>query len=308
LVFSYNYYSKKSQNLNNNKLNKKQNALHTAENGENMKTLYITDLDGTLLDSTPNTSEYTNKVLNELLKKDMVISVATARSLTSARLVTKGLEHKYPVVVHNGTFIVDPKNGEILHKNVFSQKQAHSILDDLLSNGLCPVVFSLLNGEQKFSYIRETANNATIDFLDERENDIRNRRCYDKKELYDGEIYYFTLVGDDGNLLSLYDKYKDTYHCIYHIDMYSNEYWLEIMPKDATKSTSVLKLKEMLGCDKIVCFGDGTNDIDMFDIADECYAVENAVQELKDKATQIIDSNCNDGVAKWLFLRYNNDV
>lgn len=273
-----------------------------------MKTLYVTDLDGTLLDTTPNTSEYTNKTVNELIKKDMIISVATARSLTSLRLVTKGLELKHPVVVHNGTFIVDPKSGEILHKNVFSKSDAKSLLDYILSLGLCPIVFSLFNGEQKFSYIRETANNATIDFIDERENDKRNRRCYDKRELYDGEIYYFTLVGDDGHLRSLYDKYKENFHCIYHIDMYSNEYWLEIMPKNANKSHSVLKLKEMLGCDKIVCFGDGTNDIDMFDIADECYAVENAVPVLREKATKIIDSNYNDGVAKWLLMRYNNLV
>ena len=38
----------------------------------------------------------------------------------------------------------------------------------------------------------------------------------------------------------------------------------------------------------------------MFEIADEAYAVENAVKELKDMATGIIESNENDGVAKYL--------
>ena len=47
-------------------------------------------------------------------------------------------------------------------------------------------------------------------------------------------------------------------------------------------------------------FGDGKNDIDMFEIADEAYAVENAVSELKVVATGIIESNENDGVAKYL--------
>ena len=40
--------------------------------------------------------------------------------------------------------------------------------------------------------------------------------------------------------------------------------------------------------------------IDMFEIADEAYAVENAVSELKVVATGIIESNENDGVAKYL--------
>lgn len=40
----------------------------------------------------------------------------------------------------------------------------------------------------------------------------------------------------------------------------------------------------------------------MFEISDECYAVENAVEELKEIADGIIGSNEDDGVAKWLKL------
>ena len=38
----------------------------------------------------------------------------------------------------------------------------------------------------------------------------------------------------------------------------------------------------------------------MFDVSDECYAVENADPELKRRATAVIESNDNDGVARWL--------
>jgi hydroxymethylpyrimidine pyrophosphatase-like HAD family hydrolase len=38
----------------------------------------------------------------------------------------------------------------------------------------------------------------------------------------------------------------------------------------------------------------------MFEIADECYAVENADPRLKSIATAIIEGNNDDGVAKWL--------
>lgn len=56
----------------------------------------------------------------------------------------------------------------------------------------------------------------------------------------------------------------------------------------------------MWHCDRVVSFGDAINDIPMFRISDECYAVANAVTELKEIATGIIDSNEEDGVAKWL--------
>lgn len=72
------------------------------------------------------------------------------------------------------------------------------------------------------------------------------------------------------------------------------------MPKTASKANAIKQLKEQLGCDKMVVFGDGKNDIDMFELADEAYAVANAVEELKKIATGVIESNNDDGVAKWL--------
>ena len=56
----------------------------------------------------------------------------------------------------------------------------------------------------------------------------------------------------------------------------------------------------MLGCEKLICFGDEVNDIPMFNVADESYAVSNANQKLKNIATKIIRSNDEDGVARWL--------
>ena len=46
------------------------------------------------------------------------------------------------------------------------------------------------------------------------------------------------------------------------------------------------------------------NDISMFEIADECYAVQNADEALKCMATATIESNKCDGVVKWLAEHY----
>ena len=59
-------------------------------------------------------------------------------------------------------------------------------------------------------------------------------------------------------------------------------------------------LKKLLQCDRVISFGDALNDIPMFQASDQCYAVGNAVQPLKEIATGIIGSNQEDGVAKWL--------
>lgn len=54
----------------------------------------------------------------------------------------------------------------------------------------------------------------------------------------------------------------------------------------------------------LVVFGNGKNDIDMFELADESYAVQNAHEELKKYATAIISSNDEAAVAHWLEKNY----
>jgi len=122
--------------------------------------------------------------------------------------------------------------------------------------------------------------------------------------LYCGDIFYITCIDDEDKLAVFYEKYRNQYHCVFQRDIYSDEQWLEFMPQAASKSNAIKQLKDHLSCDRLIVFGDGKNDIDMFNLADECYAVENAVDELKSIATAVIHQNNDDGVAKWLLENY----
>ena len=72
------------------------------------------------------------------------------------------------------------------------------------------------------------------------------------------------------------------------------------MPKAATKAHAARQLAKLLNCDRIVAFGDSVNDIPLFEAADERYAVANSADILKARATAVIKSNDEDGVADWL--------
>lgn len=72
------------------------------------------------------------------------------------------------------------------------------------------------------------------------------------------------------------------------------------MSGECIKGISNSKVKQLCGCQRVIVFGDSANDISMFQMADEAYATENAINELKEIATGIIESNNADGVAKWL--------
>lgn len=266
-----------------------------------MKVLYVSDLDGTLLRSNAKTSEYTNQVINELTSKGVFFSYATARSYFTATKVTEGLNAKIPIITYNGAVILQNDTYEIIAKNVFGRKEINEILDVLLQHDIHPLVYSYISGREKCSYVLEKCNTATKEFLLTRKGDTRENPIEFEKDLGSGDVFYFTCIDKYDKLEPIYIHFKEKYHCIFQQDIYSGEQWLEIIPQTVSKANAILQLKEYLGIDYVVAFGDGKNDIEMFEIADESYAVENAVDELKAIATGIIESNDSDGVVKWLY-------
>ncbi len=267
-----------------------------------MKTLYVTDLDGTLLNSASALSEFTLKIINGLVDKGMLFTYATARSLVSASVVTAGLSAKIPIIAYNGAFIFEPESGRILSSEWIEKEHIEYIKDVMQNNGISPIVYSFIDGIEKVSWVEGKETDGMKHYLSKRKGDRRLRPLKTEDGLYDGEIFYFTCIGEKKDLSGAYEAFADnTKHtCTFQQEINRPEYWLEIMPKNATKANAIEKLKKLWDCEKIVSFGDAINDIPMFRISDECYAVENAVEEIKNIATDVIDSNDEDGVAKWL--------
>lgn len=272
-----------------------------------MSTLYVSDLDGTLLRSDEKTSEYTNNVINSLTERGMLFSYATARSLITAKKATSGINAKIPLIVYNGAFVIDNLSDDILIENYFDDG-VNLVLEDLFANKVYPIVYAYIDGKEKFSFVPELCSRGTNKFLESRKGDIRTNAVEEIDDLRSGKIFYITCIDEAEKLEPLYKKYKDSYHCVYQTDIYTKEQWLEIMPLNASKARAIKQLQSLLKCEKLVVFGDGKNDIDMFELADESYAVENAHEDLKRIATSIIASNDEDGVAKWLDEKINSEM
>lgn len=265
------------------------------------KTLYVSDLDGTLLHSNEKLSDYSIAALNRLIGEGMFFTYATARSHVTASNITKKLTAALPLILYNGAFMKNMKTGEVLLSNFFTPSEAREIGGALQANQVNPLVYALIGAEEKFSYLpQDTLYQGLWEFLKNRPGDIRHRPVQAREALLTGNVFYFTCIETHEKLAPVYEKFKERFHCIFGRDIYSNEWWLELLPQKATKAHAVMQLKKYLGCDRLVVFGDGLNDIEMFQAADECYAVENAAPELKELADSIIESNNNDGVAHWL--------
>lgn len=132
-----------------------------------MRTLYVSDLDGTLLRSDERTSGYTNRTVNRLVGEGMLFSYATARSFQTARKVTAGLEAEIPLIVYNGAAVADNRDGSFLQMDFFGGEAAE-ILDELEACGVFPIVYAVAGGREIFSYLPARCTRGMRAFLETR--------------------------------------------------------------------------------------------------------------------------------------------
>jgi HAD-superfamily hydrolase, subfamily IIB len=271
------------------------------------KTLYVTDLDGTLMRGDKSVSERSISIINKLIEEGMNFTVASARSVSSLQHIVKPLDISIPLVVRNGTALAAPGTLEIMEKAVFTKEEVSSIREILTDLPVYGFTSIWHGGEmEKVFYAGEHSLGITK-YLEEHEGEKGLKIVSDIDELWAGDVGYITMIDDRDVLRPVYEKVKDSsgWEAVFQQDSYDEEYWLEICPENSTKAKAIVRLKEKLGLEKIVVFGDSVNDIPMFQVADEAYAVENALPELKKYATAVIGSNEEDGVAEYLQQLYD---
>lgn len=270
--------------------------------------LYLTDLDGTLLDHKAQTGKLTSAILNKEIDDGKAISYATARSIHSAAPKVKDINFRLPVITHNGAFIIDPITNERLVSHYFSCEAVSFLKDFFYEHRESLLVYSVIGNEERVSYLNERLNKGTKRYLSDRAGDKRLYCANSYDELFGGNIYYITLIEPlmSPDELDGYFYFNNGFSRNYQSDTYdTDEYWYEIYREDVSKANAALKLRKMLGADELICFGDNTNDISMFSVADRCYAVSNASEELKKISSGVIRSNEQSGVP--IFIA-NDDV
>ena len=271
-----------------------------------MKTLYVTDLDGTLMRNDVTISAESVRILNQLIDKGVLITYATARSFHSAYDITKNIHFKIPVITRNGTTFADNETAKELETAFFSAEVLDELKEKLPITDKCGFTSVYIDGEMFKLYLDGPRSKEFQGYIDYYKSigDKRLVEVDDSEKLFKEKTKtsYITLISSREELLPYYEAVKDSdrWETIFQKDTYRDEYWLEICPKDATKAKAVLKLKEKLKCDRVVVFGDSLNDLPMFEIADEAVSVANAMQEAIEASSLTIGSNEEDAVAKYI--------
>lgn len=270
-----------------------------------MKTLYISDLDGTLLNETAKLSPYTIEILNRQMEKGMHFSIATARSEASVKSILSPLHLKLPVVLMNGAVIYDMEEGKYKKVEYLSASGLTHLLTVIKEHNLSGFLYEIKDNKLT-TYYQNLSTKALRDFYEERVNKYNKYfvPIPDFTQTDTQHLMYFTLLDTKETLEPAYQilkEHKDLAVAFYR-DIYPEEelWYLEIFSAKATKYNAVQFLRQEYQFDTIIGFGDNLNDLPFFKACDKACAVENAKVEVKAAAHEIIGSHKEDGVARWI--------
>lgn len=265
-------------------------------------TLYATDLDGTLLRPDKSISDSTADALNRLVESGVLFTYATARSYSSASPLLTKLHLTCPAVTFNGVFVIDPRDGMHLAENIFTPDSIKTAVDYFNANDLAPLVYSYIDGRERVSYLADRLEDV-YGYVSTRSADKRLRPVKSREELFQGKIFYFTLLDpktDRSELDGVFSR-ENGFAVNMMPDTYNkDEIWYEIFNKNASKASALLQVMEMVHADRLVCFGDNNNDLSMIRTADVGVAVSNACDELKRCADKVIGSSEDGAVAEYI--------
>ena len=270
-----------------------------------MKTLYVSDLDGTLFDSGGHLSDFTRDTLNELIAGGMNFTVATARSVSSAAGLLDEIDLRVPAVMMNGVFLTDVPTQNQVYVNRYPAELAYRVINVFRSNGRPPFVYSF-NGEYIECEFTKLKNDYERQFVAKRQKLYRR---FEKVEDYTvgNNTVYINGIDYKETMQAVADELKkiEGIKFSHYLDTYSGDkYFVEVYVESAGKWNSIKRLKEMYGFDRVVAFGDNGNDVEMLKNADLAVVVGNALPPALEVADIVIDTNDNDGVAKYLLELY----
>ncbi len=269
--------------------------------------LIVFDLDGTLLNGSGEISAYTRDTLAELSQQGIAYTVATGRTLHASRELLEPHGFHLPQVYKNGVMIWDPVSDNYSHQNYLTLPEVEHVLRAVLAHQVTPFVFTLEPGNRHAIYHTPLQNDIehklAADFAQRSGVDVLPAANIPA----DAEITNISALGAEEAISGIETIIVSEPHLIAYAGKAwegDNWRWIDVHHSDASKGGAIDTLRQQLGASRVVCFGDGDNDLSMFDCADEAYAPANASERVRLAASAVIGHHDEDGIARFLRERF----
>jgi Cof subfamily protein (haloacid dehalogenase superfamily) len=272
--------------------------------------LIVFDLDGTLLNRDSAISEYTSETLKLLSEREIAYTVATGRTLHGARAVLDGHRFDLPQAYKNGVMIWHPDQLRFSSTAMLTASELENVVRACISQRVTPFVFTLDEDAESTVYHTPLQSRAELELVRmfSTEDNVRARSLDELPD--DAAITHVNSIGASGAIRAVVHSVAEEPHLVAYSGVAlegERWHWLDVHHSHASKGGAIKTLKELLGLERIICFGDSDNDLSMFEAADESYAPANANDAIKSAATAVIGHHDEEGIARFLRERFSLD-
>ncbi len=269
-----------------------------------MTTLYVSDMDGTLLGADSRVSPRSAKIISELTLSGALITVATARTPATVVPLLKNTLTKPDAIVMTGVALWSREMGIYRDVHHIVESDYGKIVDVCHNYNINPFVYTLETSSFINVYHEGRNLNPSERVFYEERCHLALKHFYLATPVLDGKkVILCYAVGHHKHIFAaaeeLHSRGNLSVSCYYDIFDHDIAH-LEIFATGVSKAAAVANLKRQVGADRVVVFGDNLNDIPMMKVADYAVAVGNAFDQVKDMADIVIGSNTTDSVARFI--------
>ncbi|TMM56020.1 HAD family phosphatase [Maribacter algarum] len=260
----------------------------------NFKVL-CSDLDGTMLSSKSDVSEFTIAEIVRV-KEQMRIILVSARMPQAMTYLQErlGIENQ-PIICYNGALVLDGEN-EIFTETIDfnAVEEVHRLSEEL------HIKLGLYHNREW--YVEEMSERVEKEITYTRtkpqfRNIIKTLEDWNSRNI---SAHKIMLMGTKNSSDTIFPILIDGFSNRMNIYR-SNETLIELAPKSVSKLSAIqLLLTSDETLDDVISFGDNYNDIQMLEHSGCGVAVENARNEVKAKANHITLKNTEHGVAHFI--------
>lgn len=247
--------------------------------------LAVFDLDGTLVRRDLTIAPESLDVLFRLQARGLKTTVATGRMLTAALPYLRQARVALPVILYNGSVVLDPESREVLYERRIPRAHAKLALQLARAFPIDPQLY-VHPGDEEFFVSHLSPNARAFSAKD----GIQPKVVGDLEAFLEADPLKLLIIGERPQLLHFRAQLIE--RKLELGTVLSENDFLELLPAGSSKGTALAHLCSRLSIplERVVAFGDNPNDAEMLSVAGLGVAMAHGAQELKDNADLVVDS------------------
>lgn len=253
----------------------------------------MTDLDGTLFNNDTEISETNLHAIQRIMNMNISFGIASGRSIEVIKQIAKKynfLDQLELIIGYNGVTLYTKDNINSIKPQFLKSDIIKRLVEELEHHDISFIIHEnenlVVSKETQYVSLEKDLNDYGMEI---KPNFI---------EYVNKDYPKLMIVGNESILDQLDSEVSQLNHMGFH-SFRSHLNFLEVVTKGVSKGETLAKYCDYKGIQpsEVITFGDNLNDLEMIEFADYGFAMNNAVEKLKNSAKYIAKSNQEDGFA-----------